>query len=389
LQSIGNDSSIRIRSDYKRTLLLNGFGISIKVLDKRLIITNGKDRLYPDNQYQRILLTDHADFDKIVIVGTGAISFNALQWLTEWNINVIMLDGRGRLYGSFNQISGNTEPLIRMKQYECFMNDTARQDYLRKWIVSSKITAQIMLMRELEFDTEYMEKQYALLNTLSKNTLRKISAIESHVSKAYYSNLAILFDRINPELGFKTRINPMTMRKNEATDIINALLNYGFAILQSEVGKQLNALGLDCDVGFLHVNHDNHVPLIWDMMEPFRYLIDKSVIALVKSNNGNGINTKQDYCFRIGNPSYPFKSGSPFNRWLIVSSDLKKRYVAMLTAILQSKRYQRTDKSGMKTDEGYQKMEEITIMKIKCIELRDYIIGRRKTLSQPPEILLE
>ena len=86
MQSIGNDSSIRIRSDYKRTLLLHGFGISIKVLDKKLIITNGKDRLYPDNQYQRIVLTDHADLTGVDHVKYGPQpSFIILRILFESN----------------------------------------------------------------------------------------------------------------------------------------------------------------------------------------------------------------------------------------------------------------------------------------------------------------
>ena len=83
MQSIQSDLDVWVRSDNKRTLILHGFGISIKILYKKLVITNGKDRLYPNNQYQQIVLTDHAGFDKIVIHGTGAISFQALQWLTE------------------------------------------------------------------------------------------------------------------------------------------------------------------------------------------------------------------------------------------------------------------------------------------------------------------
>ena len=360
----------------KRTLILHGFGISIKVLDKKLVITNGKDRLYPNNQYQQVVLTDHADFDKIVIQGTGAISFQALQWLTEWNINVIMLDARGRLYGNFNQVAGDREPLIRQKQYACF-NDNAKLEYLRKWIVSQKLTSQIMLLRELQIYKEAQNIEKQLLRLEDVNTLSQISVIESSSAIRYYVTLSKLF---NPELGFRTRQNKMTGRHNEATDVINALLNYGFSILQAEVGKQLNGLGLDCNVGFYHRNHAHFVPLIWDMMEPFRYLIDRSVIAL-----GNDIK-REHYCFRIDNPSYPFKSGAPFNRWLIMSGELKKRYVAILTAILQNKRYQKAY-VGRHTEHGFQKMEEITIMKMKCIELRDYILGRKKTLSEPPRIL--
>jgi len=381
MQTIQSELEVRIRSDNKRTLLLHGYGVSIRIKDKKLVIKNGEHPLYPESKFEKVVLTDHADFDRIIIQGTyGWISFPALKWLASWNINVIMLDDLGRLYCNINQVEGQSYPLIRQMQYDCFRNKQ-KVLQLQKWIVSHKITAQIMLMRELDFDTEYMEKQFALLPKV--NTVRKISAIESHVSTEYYSNLATYFDRINPELGFKSRVNPMTFRKNDASDVINALLNYGFAILKTEIAKQLNANGLDCYVGFMHHNHAGYTSLVYDMVEPFRHLVDKSVIAIA-----NDINPKEDYYYQIGNLGYPFKSGTPFmHRWLMLTSQLKKRYVAYLTTILQKKRYVKSDKVGIKTEHGFQKVEEVTIMKMKCVELRDYILERRKTLSDAPKIL--
>lgn len=37
-----------------------------------------------------------------------------------------------------------------------------------------------------------------------------------------------------------------------ASDEINALLNYGYAILESEIRRDINAVGLDPTIGFLH-----------------------------------------------------------------------------------------------------------------------------------------
>lgn len=39
-----------------------------------------------------------------------------------------------------------------------------------------------------------------------------------------------------------------------ASDEINALLNYGYAILESVTRKNINVVGLDQSVGFLHTN---------------------------------------------------------------------------------------------------------------------------------------
>ena len=134
-------------SDNKRTLLLHGYGVSIRIKDKKLVIRNGEHPLYPESKFERLVLTDHADFDRIIIQGTsGWISFPALKWLASWNISVIMLDDLGKLYCNINQVSGQTEPLIRQMQYDCFRSHNQKM-YLQKWIVSHKIASQILLFR--------------------------------------------------------------------------------------------------------------------------------------------------------------------------------------------------------------------------------------------------
>lgn len=376
MQSTESKSEVKTTTDTKRTLLLHGYGVSIRIKDKKLVIRNGEHPLYPESKNEKLVLTDHADFDRIIIQGTsGWISFPALKWLASWGINVLMLDDLGKLYCNINQIEGNSEVLIRQKQYDCF-RDAQKRLQLQKWTISHKITSQILLCREFGLTTAIMESLFSKLH--SAKIENQIEKIESSVSFAYYSNLARM---LKPELEFETRQNPMTRTPRDATDVVNALLNYGYTILKTEIAKQLNTLGFDCFIGFMHHENRGHVSLVYDMTEPFRYLVDKSVIAIANTIS------KDDYYFQVGNLGYPYRGGSPFfNRWLMLSHDLKKRYLAMLTAILQSKRYQKAYR-GRKTEQGFQKMEEVTIMKMKCIELRDYVLGRKNTLSTAPYLV--
>ena len=68
----------------------------------------------------------------------------------------------------------------------------------------------------------------------------------------------------------------------KASDEINALLNYGYAILESEVRKDINAVGLDPAIGFLHELDESKEPLVYDMQELFRWVVDLSVIQLLE-----------------------------------------------------------------------------------------------------------
>lgn len=67
-----------------------------------------------------------------------------------------------------------------------------------------------------------------------------------------------------------------------ASDEINALLNYGYAILESEIRKGINAIGLDSSIGFLHELKDGRSSLVYDLQELGRWLIDLSVIQLLE-----------------------------------------------------------------------------------------------------------
>ena len=125
-----------------KSLFLTGYGLSIKVQNTRLIFKEGINDPFGKEKRKVIELPASAcPFDKVIIQGKGYVSTEALQILAESNINVIMLDKRGKLFGYFNQVRGS-DPLIRQKQYDCF-RDEARGEYLCKWIVMQKLESQI------------------------------------------------------------------------------------------------------------------------------------------------------------------------------------------------------------------------------------------------------
>src|SRR5436853_97471 len=128
-----------------KSLFLTGYGLSISVKNTRLVFKQGiNDPFRKDKNEILEMPVSACKFDKVVIQGKGYLSTEALERLAESNIDVIMLDKRGKLYSYFNQIGGSNEPLIRKKQYDCF-KDEIKVEYLRKWIVSQKILSQIAL----------------------------------------------------------------------------------------------------------------------------------------------------------------------------------------------------------------------------------------------------
>lgn len=73
------------------------------------------------------------------------------------------------------------------------------------------------------------------------------------------------------------------LREREAPDN-NALLNYGYAILRAMTARALCGAGLHPTLGIHHRNRYNAYCLADDLMEPYRYLVDRVVVRLNPEN---------------------------------------------------------------------------------------------------------
>ncbi len=63
----------------------------------------------------------------------------------------------------------------------------------------------------------------------------------------------------------------------------NNMLNYGYAILRSSVARALLCSGLNLALSVFHKNRYNPIPLVDDIMEPFRPFVDEIVYELVRN----------------------------------------------------------------------------------------------------------
>ena len=55
------------------------------------------------------------------------------------------------------------------------------------------------------------------------------------------------------------------------------------AVLESTIRKTINSIGLDPSIGYLHEIAPSKHPLVYDLQELFRYVIDYSVIELLET----------------------------------------------------------------------------------------------------------
>ena len=72
-------------------------------------------------------------------------------------------------------------------------------------------------------------------------------------------------------------------RRNRSAGGANAFLNYGYTVLRAAVARATAAAGLHPSVGIHHSNRANSFCLVDDLMEPFRPLVDYTVVRLTRA----------------------------------------------------------------------------------------------------------
>ena len=103
----------------------------------------------------------------------------------------------------------------------------------------------------------------------------ELMAIESQAAIAYWSYIRVL--TADDGIDFIRR------EHQGATDLLNSLLNYGYAILYARVWKNILAAKLNPSIGVLHAKQDGKPTLVFDVVELFRaQMVDRVVISLIQ-----------------------------------------------------------------------------------------------------------
>ncbi|MGY5148144.1 MAG: CRISPR-associated endonuclease Cas1 [Candidatus Nitrosopumilus sp. bin_7KS] len=331
---------------------LRGYGHSISVKNSKLILKDCHDPFSPPCIEE--WSPNRMPYEKIILSGKGYVSTEALAMLSENNRNVILLDTQGNpqcvMSGMMSSLTATNN---RIAQYDTFRIPEKR-DYLSKQIVKSKIDSQIQFLKSTENDVVIpsIEKLEKHLNNLEDNILHS----EAVTSRIYFGAFTKLIDE---RFEFSKR-NSFRIQKNNATDVINALLNYGYSVLAGEISKFINGIGLDPYYGFYHKNHTSFQSLVYDMMEPFRWLVECAVWQISNAKSKFRISKKQYTHTRQGT--------------IVLEYDLIKSFLELLERVFQKQR--RYDyRHGQKTKDGLKSVHEITIAKISVQNLVDYNLG--------------
>jgi len=279
-----------------------------------------------------------------------------MRWLSKHNINLTLLNWNGQLLANMMPEQSKSGKL-RVKQYQKYLDSTNRFEIAVK-IVQSKVEHSLNLLEELSRFYESVdfvkirklaEKEDLFLLDIMKNSekqdisksIKQLMTYEGRIAGIYLENLTAIFNKLYSEFNFTGRKNKSNSRNYNASDEINALLNYGYAILESEIRKVINGIGLDYSVGFLHEINQSRTSLVYDIQELFRWLIDVSVIQLLeeKKIKKSDFIITENYHTRLGedvaklliekinsnfNAKYNYKNGKNYSHQIILQDNLQQ-----------------------------------------------------------------
>jgi CRISP-associated protein Cas1 len=134
---------------------------------------------------------------------------------------------------------------------------------LWKQLVRAKIRAQAM---NLPGDCAARQKLLALARGVRSGDP---SNVEAQAAKVYWQHWL-------PDEKF---------RRDADANGLNALLNYGYAILRAAMARAIVAAGLLPSLGLFHSNRSNAFCLADDLIEPLRPLVDRRVRALHRAGH--------------------------------------------------------------------------------------------------------
>lgn len=297
-----------------KLLLLNGHGIDTRVNGSKLYVKDGRHSsdIEPETY---VFSPQKIDIDTIVIYGkNGNLTLESIRWLIKHNVQICILDWDGKLLTTMLPPE-STNVKTKFAQYHAYEDKEIRLRLAKKFIEAKFDKSQVVLnylkQRYPEIENDFSKDSSKLADA---NNIKEVMGAEGAVAVYYWTQ----FEKLIPEkYEFDDRTGRYKTRPSGAGDMVNVMLNYGYALLEAECMRAINAVGMDVHVGFLHEMATGKNSLAYDLQEPFRFLVDLAVINLIETDRmekKDFIRT-DNYALRL-RPSGAKKLTEEFQTWM-------------------------------------------------------------------------
>lgn len=220
-----------------------------------------------------------------------SLSADAIELCASRGVPIVFLSPTGEAL-ALAQRPGWCDGETALAQLEAARDDR-RAIAVAGTLVMAKIRSQIRMVQYLR---KSRRRRGAELNDAIETALAGMGALADHAEPAQLASepdlaRGQLFSLEGRAAGLywnvvrqvlASRVDFPGRRREGATDLVNSMLNYGYAVLRARVLVAIQRAGLNPHISFLHAIRPGVPSLSFDLMEQFRPpVVDRTVIALL------------------------------------------------------------------------------------------------------------
>jgi CRISPR-associated protein Cas1 len=245
-----------------------------------------------DNDTLRVMMDDETrlrvplhHLQAVVCFGRVGLSLPLMHRLAEDAVALVLLDENGRFKARLEgATAGNV--LLRRAQHIQSLNPAFALNFARACVAGKVRNSRQVLLRgardaKAESDaaalTRGAQDLAATLRALpDAKDLDGLRGLEGEAARQYFARQPML---VKADLRADFSMDGRTRRPPR--DRMNALLSFLYSMWMNDCRSALEAVGLDPQVGFLHVLRPGRAALALDLMEEFRPFADRLALSLV------------------------------------------------------------------------------------------------------------
>ncbi len=324
-------SNIQLRGS--DTVVVSGYGVHLKVENESLVAEYEQRHVPGRKKLLRLDRGVHRVKQIFICSHGGYVSFEAIDWCAQQDITVFVLNWRNDVVQVLTPRQNRNARLVYL-QYKASESEQGIE--IARELVRCKAERQIVALKYLSDHTtvkrnvalkkarqearKHSEAVYGepiwqqfedgIENLATLLDVDSIRLLEGRLAKTYWSMMVDMpiqweyssMDKV-PLHWHKVpeRVSGISSYSNasQATNPFHATLNFAYALLKAQVLQSILIHGLDETVGFLHVPREGGQPLVYDLCEPFRSLVDMSVLDIfgrLEFKKGDFIQDKSGEC---------------------------------------------------------------------------------------------
>jgi CRISPR-associated endonuclease Cas1 len=266
-------------------VVVDGFGVSVRVERSRLVVTDGAGRNRLERRYGRAT----SEISRLVVLGgSGSLSLDAVRWLADVGASLVCIDRDGALM--VTSAPTKAEAKLRRAQALAPYNETGLA--VARELLRRKLEGQQQVLDRLDPDPHPRRVlERCLADGEEAGSIAGLTTAEAEGAAAYWgawADVEVRFqpadrDRVPDEWRrFGTRTSPIGGGPRMAVNPAGAILNYLYALLEAEARLACLTVGLDPAIAIVHADIRGRDSLPLDLMEAVRPSVDRYLLALLR-----------------------------------------------------------------------------------------------------------